>query len=471
MDAISFVLGIKSSHLRSSQLKDLVYRGRIMKTSVANEDGSVAPPETNGHASAHENGDDEEMHKATRGDPKTAWVMAVYEDDVGAEKKWKRSITSHGSSEYRINSQVVTAQQYNDALEAENILIKARNFLVFQGDVEAIASQSPQELTHLVEQISGSLEFKAEYESLQGEMERAHENQTFQLNRRRGINSEIKQYQEQKKEAENFQKKTEQRDAAVVTHILWKLHHFQRLMDEANSTIQDHQEDLKEFRRNVEDFEKKLEVARKDQSAVGREVGKIERSIKQKEQSIEEGESSLVPVVATVEQMDERTAGLKTKFEGLANEREEQKRNIQKIEKDLATVGKAQKQFEKEWRESLKKQGKELSDADRKEHSILRARVFAMTSDDQSKLASLQRQLKSDEAVVSTLKGKPRATRPCSPSSRPSSRPSRAGRRRAAKLSGRQPTTWKPRRKSTTASSRSAYGRTTSAPSSTRRSA
>ena len=33
MDAISFVLGIKSSHLRSTHLKDLIYRGRVLKHS------------------------------------------------------------------------------------------------------------------------------------------------------------------------------------------------------------------------------------------------------------------------------------------------------------------------------------------------------------------------------------------------------------------------------------------------------
>ncbi|KAH7198660.1 P-loop containing nucleoside triphosphate hydrolase protein [Fusarium flagelliforme] len=211
MDAISFVLGIKSSHLRSAHLKDLVYRGRVLKTAKINDDGSA---QTNGDA----NGDGDD--KASRGDPKTAWVMAVYEDDAGEEQKWKRSITNQGASEYRINERVVTAQQYNESLETENILIKARNFLVFQGDVEAIASQSPQDLTRLIEQISGSLEYKAEYEKTQAEAEQAAENQNFQLHRRRGINSEIKQYREQKREADNFQNKTDERDAAIVTHSL-----------------------------------------------------------------------------------------------------------------------------------------------------------------------------------------------------------------------------------------------------------
>ena len=36
MDAISFVLGIKSSHLRSTNLKELVYRGRVLKKSNVN---------------------------------------------------------------------------------------------------------------------------------------------------------------------------------------------------------------------------------------------------------------------------------------------------------------------------------------------------------------------------------------------------------------------------------------------------
>jgi structural maintenance of chromosome 1 len=32
MDAISFVLGVRSAHMRSQQLRDLIYRGRITET-------------------------------------------------------------------------------------------------------------------------------------------------------------------------------------------------------------------------------------------------------------------------------------------------------------------------------------------------------------------------------------------------------------------------------------------------------
>ncbi|KAK4191656.1 structural maintenance of chromosomes protein 1 [Podospora australis] len=406
MDAISFVLGIKSSQLRSTQLRDLVYRGRVMKTSKIQDDGTAAPA-TNGHANGDENGDDEgSSQRATRNDPKTAWVMAVYEDDAGDEHRWKRSITSSGSSEYRINDRSVTAQQYNEALEAENILIKARNFLVFQGDVEAIAAQSPQDLTRLIEQISGSLEYKAEYERLQAEAEAAAENQNFQLHRRRGINSEIKQYQEQKKEADNFQKKTEERDEAVITHILWKLYHFQRVMDESSQQIQEHQENLKEFRRNVENFEKKLEAARKEQASVAREGNKVEKEIKSRERSIQERENSLVPIVEKISQSTKDMAVLQKRIAEVKKDRDEKAESIKKLKKDLSTVEKAQQQFEKQWTETLKKQGKELSDADRKEYTTLQAEAMRKSADNRAKLANLQRQLKSDEVTVNSLGSK-----------------------------------------------------------------
>ncbi|KAK7967364.1 uncharacterized protein PG986_001641 [Apiospora aurea] len=393
MDAISFVLGIKSSHLRSSHLKDLVYRGRVLKTSKINDDGSADAPATNGHTNGDANGDAQDSQRPGRGDPKTAWVMAVYEDDAGDEQRWKRSITASGSSEYRINDRAVTAQQYNDSLESENILIKARNFLVFQGDVEAIAGQSPQDLTRLIEQISGSLDYKAEYEELQANAEKTGEESNFHLQRRRGINSELKQYQEQKKEADNFQTKTEERNAAIVMHILWKLYRFQRVMDESSAKIQEHQENLKEFRRNVEAFEKKLENARRGQVEAAKEVHKVERQIKKHERDLEEKEASLVPIDAKIQQTQQESEKLRRRVETVNKEREEQAAAIAKIEKDL---GIAQKP----------RSSQALSDADRKEYNTLRAQAMAKSSENQAKLENLTRQLKTDEVTVNSLKGK-----------------------------------------------------------------
>lgn len=395
MDAISFVLGIKSSHLRSSHLRDLVYRGRVLKHSTINDDGSAK--EANGT---------QDSLDATRNDPKTAWVMAVYQDDAGDEQHWKRSITSQGTSEYRINNRIVTAQEYNDALEEENILIKARNFLVFQGDVEAIAAQSPKDLTRLIEQISGSLEFKAEYERLKAEQEEANETQNFQLNRRRGINSEIKQYQEQKREADNYARKAEERDEAVIRHISWKLFHFQRQIEESTAEIQKHQEELKEYRRGVQKYEDNLEAAKKDHAKVGRDVGKVEKRIKETEREIEEKTNSLVPVDEKIEISSQKLSRYAARVNEISTERDSQQGNVAKLERDLKTVEKAQALWESEWEKASSKKGGQLSQDDIARYSRLKEEVSKRSSENQIKVDNLRRQRKADTETVNSLKSK-----------------------------------------------------------------
>ncbi len=140
MDAVSFVLGIQAAHLRSGQARDLIHRSPLHAAPDAPEP------------------------------PSAAYVAAFYRTNDGRDLLFKRtyvssvctclahpssSVSRNGTSEYRINNRVVSYARYAEVLQEQNILIKARNFLVFQGDVEAIASQSPRDLTRLIEQISG----------------------------------------------------------------------------------------------------------------------------------------------------------------------------------------------------------------------------------------------------------------------------------------------------------------------------
>ena len=99
MDAISFVLGVRTGHLRGSQLRDLIYAF-----------------------------DDREKEQKGR----RAFVRLVYQLGNETELQFTRSITSSGGSEYRIDSRVVNWEEYNGKLKSLGILVKARNFLVFQ---------------------------------------------------------------------------------------------------------------------------------------------------------------------------------------------------------------------------------------------------------------------------------------------------------------------------------------------------
>jgi len=64
---------------------------------------------------------------------------------------------------------------------------------------------------HFLVANSSSLELKEDYERLKGESERAAETSTFNYHKQRGIKAEIKQYEEQKSEAERYERTVEER--------------------------------------------------------------------------------------------------------------------------------------------------------------------------------------------------------------------------------------------------------------------
>ncbi|CEG35904.1 structural maintenance of chromosomes [Plasmopara halstedii] len=222
MDAISFVLGVHSRQLRSNQLRDLVHR---------------APSDS-----------------ATT--DRSAFVTLVYElstDETPPSKSlavqsqqkevhFTRLISEKGVGSYRIDNQDVTSDIYQNQLKEIGILVKARNFLVFQGDVESIASKSPAELTKLFEQISMSDELKNEYERLSDEKDVAEESTIFAYKRKKGLVAEKRLVKEQKEEAEQFRQKLEALNNLRVEHYLWQLFQVHEDIKQRQETIQHYQE-------------------------------------------------------------------------------------------------------------------------------------------------------------------------------------------------------------------------------------
>lgn len=199
---------------------------------------------------------------------------------------------------------MVTYSTYNAALVSHNILVKAKNFLVFQGDVEAVASQSPRELSRLIEQISGSLELSGEYEKAKEEQDKATENATFNFTKRRGIAGEIKQYKEQKTEAERFEGLCEERvriflsdfallrgshllaqDELILKRILLKLFHIEDAIETNTHAINRKNKELAGLRSEQAKHDSALEAARSEQAKARGGVMQKEKQIKKAEKA------------------------------------------------------------------------------------------------------------------------------------------------------------------------------------------
>lgn len=409
MDAISFVLGVKSSQLRSEKLKDMVYRGRVIREARVNADGTVTEGngEAEGEANGNSNGDSQEngdsQTSTQRNDPQNAWVKAVYEDDAKQIHEWQRTITSSGASEYRIKNRVVTQKQYTEALEEHSILVKARNFLVFQGDVEKIATMAPEKLTEQVERISGSLELKADYDRLKEESEAATEDNAKHLYERRGINGELKTYQEQKAEADEYEKKLAERDEAIITKTLWKLFVYQETMEKARTKIASHQEELKEHKRSVEKYQTKYETERQNEAKIKRDVAKTERSIKAKEKEIEDASNQLAPIEEKIRLSTESRRKYESRIDGLRKQRDQESEAVEKCRRDLDQVRKAEKKWEDDFKAAAQRQGRELSEQDLQEYNQLRSEVTKRTHGDQMQIDRLKREVDTDRDHVRNL--------------------------------------------------------------------
>ncbi|KAF8869575.1 cohesin complex subunit psm1 [Gymnopilus junonius] len=371
MDAISFVLGVKSAQLRSSQLKDLVYRGRRLARDNA-EDGSAA------------GGSDNEQEKG-EGTAKKAWVMAVYLDEEKKEWTFQRTISTTGASEYKLNGKV--------------------NFLVFQGDVEAVASQSPRELSRLIEQISGSLELAAEYDKAKEAQERATENATFNFTKRRGIAGEIKQYKEQKSEADRFDALCQERDQLILDRLLTKLYHIDLGIEDNTRAIVKKNKELAGLRQEQKEHDKELDAARADQAKARTAVMQKEKNIKKADKALEAKKPELVATEAQITHATRKMNNAEKSKDELVKNKKQLEVKVNALQQELVTVRKAAQKAQEEQRKASQ-HNVALSEDNLEEYRNLKASSSVLAVDERQSLESLTREEKTAARALAQLSEK-----------------------------------------------------------------
>jgi structural maintenance of chromosome 1 len=223
---------------------------------------------------------------------------------------------------------------------SHNILVKAKNFLVFQGDVEAVASQSPRELSRLIDQISGSLELAPEYEKAKEAQDRATENATFNFTKRRGIAGEIKQYKEQKGEADRFDALCQERDQRILHRILFKLFHIEEAIEANAREIRTQNKALKSLRAEQRAHDEALEAARAEQAKARTGVMQMEKKIKKAEKVLDGKRPELVTAEAHIAHAKRKlTNATKAKAE-LEAQQAGQQAKVNNMQQELARVKK-----------------------------------------------------------------------------------------------------------------------------------
>ena len=109
-----------------------------------------------------------------------------------------------GASQYLLDGKPCTQDVYFKSLSALRILTRARNFIIFQGDVEQLTAKQGLQLTAYLERVCESDRYREEYDLLEGKKKKSDDLVRYLFSKKRGAANEKKQLEEQKKEAEQF---------------------------------------------------------------------------------------------------------------------------------------------------------------------------------------------------------------------------------------------------------------------------
>lgn len=369
MDAISFVLGVRTAQLRGS-LKELLYY---------NSTGETAEDR-----------------------PRKGSVKLVFEGPEGEEVHFERVIKPTGAgaenftSEYKMNDRTVGWEQYNHKLEQYNILVKARNFLVFQGDIENVAQMQPRDLTALFEHISGSAMHRQEYEELEKKKSEAEEKVTYIFSRKKAITQEKKQKKEQKEEAERHQKLQQELDDTRSSYFTWQVYHIDQDIREAEAQIREVQGDLVDAERSLQVAERAAEEKKREQAGLQKERLLLEKKAKKKQMDADKKNPEAYKVKEEIARHERRLRSGEKELAERRRKAEEQRGKVAALRDQLEALQDAQKALEAEVKKGQKGKLKlkpELAD----EYNRIKQEVKARTATTGADLASKQSALDGQE--------------------------------------------------------------------------
>ncbi|CAF1441180.1 unnamed protein product [Adineta steineri] len=258
MDAISFVLGEPTKSLRVRKLSELIHGAPINKP-VSNR-ASVS-----------------------------LIFVSIKTDRHGGrtehEKRFQRLIVGN-ASEYRVDSRQLSATEYTEELENMGIIPKAKNFLIFQGQVESIAMKTPKEFTAMFEELSRSGELRDEYEQAKQEKNKAEQDTHANFQKKKGVEKQKKEVRLEKEVAQKYAALKTQYDELQLQLKLFQLYHNKQELVEKRE-ISDKKKD------EVAKLEKRKEVSDEDIKAKKKELASYNKELTNDEQKVKELEAQI----------------------------------------------------------------------------------------------------------------------------------------------------------------------------------
>ncbi|KYO44783.1 structural maintenance of chromosomes protein 1A isoform B [Alligator mississippiensis] len=363
MDALSFVMGERTANLRVKNIQELIHGAHVGKpvSSVAS-------------------------------------VKMVYCEENGKEKTFARIIQG-SSSEFLFNDKPVSQSVYTAELEKIGIIVKARNCLVFQGEVESIAMKKPKERTQLFEQISNSRGLTEEYEKKKKKMQQADQDTQFNFNQKKNAAAERKHAKLENEEAERYQMLLGELKENRIQLQLFQLYHnekkiefLQNKLDEKNTEIRSKKDSLSNAEDTFKAKKKVCGILNRDQQSIEKKMKTVEASLSQKRPRYIKAKENTSHQIKKVD-MAKKCLKDNEKQYGA------QKQGIQEMEIELADIETAWATFKKKVEEEMVQRGTdiELEESQLDRYKQLKELVRKKVATLMQQLEKLQWEQKADQ--------------------------------------------------------------------------
>eukprot|EP00977_Amphora_coffeiformis_P002471 scaffold464_cov181-Amphora_coffeaeformis.AAC.9 len=319
--------------------------------------------------------------------------------------QFTRKISPSGVGEYLVNQKTVTRAGYEKALAQHGVLVAARNFLVFQGDVEQLARKTPHELVQLVETVAGSALLKDKYEAAAAAQQEADQLALLQLHKQKGWRQERRILKEQKLEAERFQELQAEKGRLQTEFYLWQLFQINQDIEERTEKFEEIKEEVAEQEKAEQEAQEALQEAKKEASAARRKAAAVEKEERlPHDTKYQEIEPQIQPAGAAVESWKAKLAKDESTLVKQKQNKVKHDERLAELEQELESYNATLADIEEEFKAKTEGQKVVLTPEQEEEYQIIKETAAAAAAAARSKLQRQQQRLNSARAQAATLK-------------------------------------------------------------------
>ncbi|XP_036064850.1 structural maintenance of chromosomes protein 1B [Onychomys torridus] len=324
MDALSFVMGEKTTNLRVKNIQELIHGAHIGKPVSS-----------------------------------SASVKIIYIEDSGEEKTFTRIIRG-GCSEFHFGDKPVSRSAYVAQLEKIGIIVKAQNCLVFQGTVESISMKKPKERTQFFEEISTSGEFIGEYEEKKNKLQKAEEDAQFHFNRKKNVAAERKHAKIEKEEAEHYQSLLEELKINKIQLMLFQLYYNEQKINVLNTKLEHMDRNLSVVKDTLSHHENIIKAKKKDRGMLTRQLQQTEKELKSLEAILSKKRPQYIKAKENTSHHLKKLDLSKKLITDNEKQCSKQEDDIGALEAELVDLDGAWRSFEKQMEEEMLHKGRDI---------------------------------------------------------------------------------------------------------------